>query len=287
MNFSEAAKELCITQSTLSQQVKQLEQELDSCLFLRNSHGVSLTEAGIELLPYAKTTLRDAEVCVDRMHDLRDVLAGTLNIGVTYSFAPMLTETIFAFMKQYPRIKLNVCYKPMAELMDLLRQREVDFVLAFKPSAPMDDIESHILFQNHLSAIVSLSHSLAGERKVSLERLAQFSLALPSKGLQARNTLDNLMERHSYPLKIHVELNDPNILLELVRQSNLITVLAEASVHNQTGVKAVPIDVPGNDMVGCVHTLRDSYRKRSMREFIRLLNESVAIRERVSAWIVS
>lgn len=287
LNFSEAAKELCITQSTLSQQVKQLEQELDSCLFLRNSHGVSLTEAGIELLPYAKTTLRDAEVCVDRMHDLRDVLAGTLNIGVTYSFAPMLTETIFAFMKQYPRIKLNVCYKPMAELMDLLRQREVDFVLAFKPSASMDDIESHILFQNHLSAIVSLSHSLAGERKVSLERLAQFSLALPSKGLQARNTLDNLMERHSYPLKIHVELNDPNILLELVRQSNLITVLAEASVHNQTGVKAVPIDVPGNDMVGCVHTLRDSYRKRSMREFIRLLNESVAIRERVSAWIVS
>lgn len=61
--------------------------------------------------------------------------------------------------------------------------------------------------------------------------------------------------------------------------------LAEASIHSETGVKAIPIDVPQNDMVGCVHTLRDAYRKRSMREFIRLLNESVAIRERVSAWI--
>lgn len=287
LNFSEAAKELCITQSTLSQQVKQLEQELDVCLFLRNSHGVNLTEAGVELLPYAKTTLRDAEVCIDRIHDLRDVLVGTLNIGVTYSFGPMLTETIFSFMKQYPRIKLNVCYKPMAELMDLLRQREVDFVLAFRPSAPMDDIESHILFQNSLSVIVSPFHSLAGETKISLEKLSQFNLALPSKGLQARNALDKIMESHSYPLKIHIELNDPNILLELVRQSNLITVLAEASVHNQSGVKSIPIDVSGNDMVGCVHTLKDSYRKRSMREFIRLLNESVAIRERVSAWIVS
>lgn len=285
LNFSEAAKELCITQSTLSQQVKQLEQELDACLFQRNSHGVSLTEAGIELLPYARTTLRDAEVCVERLHDLRDVLAGTLNIGVTYSFAPMLTETIFTFMKQYPRIKLNVCYKPMAELMELLRQREVDFVLAFRPCVAMEDIESHILFQNYLAAIVSPLHSLAREEKVSLERLSQFNLALPSKGLQARNALDRMLERCSCPLKIHVELNDPNILLELVRQGNLITVLAEASIHNETGVKAIPIDVPQNDMVGCVHTLRDAYRKCSMREFIRLLNESVAIRERVSAWI--
>lgn len=285
LNFSEAAKESCISQSTLSQQIKQLEQELGSELFLRNSRTVSLTEAGMELLPYARTTIKDADACIERVRDLKDILTGTMNIGVTYSFSPILTETIFSFIKKYPKVKLNIFYKPMSELMDMLRDRKVDFVLAFKPSAPMEGIESHILFQNYLAAIVSSTHSLASEKKVSLEQIAQHGIALPSKGLQARNMLDKVLERYNFNLKARIELNDPDILLNLVRQSNLVTVLAEASIHNERGVKAVPIDIPDNEMVGCVHTLEDSYRKHSMLEFIKMLCESVAVRERINSWL--
>ena len=285
LNFSEAAKESCISQSTLSQQIKQLEQELGSELFLRNSRTVSLTEAGMELLPYARTTIKDADACIERIRDLKDILTGTMNIGVTYSFSPILTETIFSFIKKYPKVKLNIFYQPMSELMDMLRDRKVDFVLAFKPSAPMEGIESHILFQNYLAAIVSSTHSLASEKKVSLEQIAQHGIALPSKGLQARNMLDKVLERYNFNLKARIELNDPDILLNLVRQSNLVTVLAEASIHNERGVKAVPIDIPDNEMVGCVHTLEDSYRKHSMLEFIKMLCESVAVRERINSWL--
>ena len=285
LNFSEAAKESCISQSTLSQQIKQLEQELGSELFLRNSRTVSLTEAGMELLPYARTTIKDADACIERIRDLKDILTGTMNIGVTYSFSPILTETIFSFIKKYPKVKLNIFYKPMSELMDMLRDRKVDFVLAFKPSAPMEGIESHILFQNYLAAIVSSTHSLASEKKVSLEQIAQHGIALPSKGLQARNMLDKVLERYNFNIKARIELNDPDILLNLVRQSNLVTVLAEASIHNERGVKAVPIDIPDNEMVGCVHTLEDSYRKHSMLEFIKMLCESVAVRERINSWL--
>ena len=61
LNFSEAAKLSCVTQSTLSQQIKQLENELGSQLLVRSSHNVALTEAGAELLPYARRTLHEAE----------------------------------------------------------------------------------------------------------------------------------------------------------------------------------------------------------------------------------
>ena len=285
LNFSEAAKELFITQSTLSQQIKQLEAEINAQLLQRNSHGVALTEAGAELLPYARRTICDAEMCRQRMLDLQDLLTGTLNIGVTYSFAPILTESIFTFMKQYPGVKLNVFYKPMYELMDMLRRRQVDFVLAFKPSETMEGIESHVLFQNYLAAIANPSHPIAGLPKVRIEDVARYSLALPSKGLQARNALDTLLERNPCELKIRIELNDPHILLDLIRRSTLVTVLAEASIHNQNGVKAIPLDVPGGEMSGCVHILKDSYRKRSMQVFITLLSESMAVRERANAWI--
>lgn len=285
LNFSEASKTLCLTQSTLSQQIKQLESDLGASLFIRNSHGVAITEAGAELLPHARRTVADADECLQRMADLRNILAGSLNIGVTYSFSPILTETIFEFMKRYPGITLSICYKPMAELMELLRRRDIDFVLAFRPSAPMPDVESHILFQNYLAAIVSDTHPLASAGSISLEELSRWSLALPSVGLQARNALEAILEQRHIALNVRIELNDPNILFDLVRSSSLVTVLAEASVHNQPGVKALKIEVPENEMSGCVHTLAGTYHKKATREFVKLLSESLAVRERATSWL--
>ncbi len=84
---------------------------------------------------------------------------------------------------------------------------------------------------------------------------------------------------------MRIELNEVNILLDLIRRTDFVTVLAEASIHNRPGVKAIPIDIADNEMAGCVHILKDSYRKRSMQEFLHLLSESIAVKERQNAWI--
>ncbi|MDE6629291.1 MAG: LysR family transcriptional regulator, partial [Muribaculaceae bacterium] len=263
LNFSEAARACCVTQSTLSQQIKQLESELDTPLLTRTSHMVSLTEAGAELLPYARATVNDAERCLQRMADLKELLCGTLNIGVTYSFGPILTETLVDFMKLYPGVRLNVIYRPMSELMEMLSDRRIDFALAFRPTTPPPSLVSHVLFQNYLAAIVGEDHPLARESKVTLGQLSRYPLALPSKGLQARNSFDSILQSYPTALNIRMELNEVNLLIRLIRQSRLVSVLSEATIHNERGVKAVPLDVPGNEMAGCVHTLKDSYHKRS------------------------
>ena len=89
LSFSDAAKALNIAQSSLSQQIKQLEDELDVKLFLRNSHSIALTEAGKVMLPFALRTIHDAQTCTDRIRDLQKLLTGSLCIGVTYSFSPL------------------------------------------------------------------------------------------------------------------------------------------------------------------------------------------------------
>lgn len=218
LNFSEAARNLCITQSTLSQQIKQLEQELGTQLLQRNSHMVSLTEAGEQLLPYARQTIHCADLCFDRVHDLQQMLTGTLNIGVTFSFSPILTETLAVFMKKHPHVRLNIFYKTMEELMDMLSARKIDFVLAFRPVVPYADIESHILFDNHLAAIVSNSHPLAQKDTITLGDIAKYDIALPAKGLQARYAFDRIREKTHINLRVRIELNEVNILLKLVRQ---------------------------------------------------------------------
>lgn len=284
LNFSDAAKCLNIAQSSLSQQVKQLEDELGTMLFIRTNHSIRLTEAGEVMLPFALRTIHEAESCADRIHDLRKLLMGTLNIGVTHSFSPILTESVISFMKMYPAIKMNIVYKQMNELMELLAKREIDFVLAFRPLQTLPDVESHILFQNALSVIVGNNHPLASKGKVSIAELQKYELALPSKGLQARNAFDSIVSDYRN-FKIRIELNEVNTLLKLVRQTRLVTVLAEDSIYDIRDVKAIPIDVPDNEMAGCVHILKGAYRKHSMQEFIRILNESIAVKRLQNNWI--
>ena len=283
-NFSHVASCLNIAQSSLSQQIKQLEDELGTQLFIRDSHSIQLTEAGEAILPFALRTVHDAEACADRIHDLQKMMIGTLNIGVTHSFSPILKESVISFMKMYPKIKVNIVYKQLNELMELLSNHELDCVLAFKPIQPLPNVESHILFQDSLSAIVGKNHPLAAKEKVSIPELEKYDLALPSKGMQARNAFDSMITNHD-SFNIRIELNDVNTLLKLVRQTNLVTILAENSIYDVCDMKAVPINVADNQMSGCVHILKESYRKHSMQEFIRILTESLAVKRFQNNWI--
>ena len=281
LNFSEAAKALYITQSTLSQQIRQLEQEVDAQLFERNNHNVRLTEAGEELLPYARQTLKASQACLDRIQDLQQMLTGTLNIGVTFSFSPILTEALFAFIKLYPKVKINIFYKPMAELMKMLEHDEVDFALTFRPIEQNKEIESHFLFNNHLAVIVREDHPLAHKESVSIAELEQYDLVLPAKGLQARNAFDVMCGEGNYNLRVRVELNDVNVLLKLVKQSGMITILSETTIYNGEGFKSIPIDLKIKEMEGCIHIKKNVYQKRSAKEFIFLLGKSNAVREQM------
>lgn len=284
LNFSEAAKILCINQSTLSQQIRQLEEEMKTSLFQRNSHNVILTEAGEELLPLALKTLYTSETCLERMNDQQQLLTGTLKIGVTFTFSPILTETLLEFIRKYPQIKLIIHYKPMEELMNMLERHEVDFVLAFKSTKRYQNVESHVLFNNRLAAIVNEYHPLAQKKKVTLTEIEKYEIALPTLGLQARNVFDIATSHYCPHLKIRLELNEVNILLRIVKRSKMITMLSEATIYNEKGLKAIPLDVPENNMDGCIHMLKDVYLKHSIQLFIHLLSESKIIKEHIRSW---
>lgn len=284
LNFSEAARSLYVSQSTLSQQIKSLEDELGTVLFQRDSHSVSITEGGEMLLPLAIQTLQDSEACKAQMNDLKELLTGELNIGVTYSFSHILTETVKNFVREYPGVKLNIFYRNMAELMEVLRHREVDLVLAFKPDQPYEEIESSCLFGDKLSVIMRRDHPLADRESISLEELKRHRLAIPAKGLQARNALEKYICIERSGLNVSLEINEANILLDIVQNTNLLTMLSDASVRGRDFLKAVPLNLPDNQMQGCVHTLKRVYHKRSAEVFIKMLRDANTIHEISNKW---
>ena len=285
LNFSEAARSLYVSQSTLSQQIKSLEDELGTILFQRDSHSVSITEGGEMLLPLAIQTLQDSEACKAQMNDLKELLTGELNIGVTYSFSQILTETVRNFVREYPGVKLNIFYRNMAELMEVLRHREVDLVLAFKPDQPYDEIESSYLFGDRLSVIMRRDHPLADKESISLEELKRHRLAIPAKGLQARNALEKYICIEQSGLNVSLEINEANILLDIVQHNNVFTILSEATIRGREMLKAIPLDIPDNQMQGCIHTLKRVYRKRSAEAFVKMLRETNTVQELSEKWL--
>ena len=284
LSFSKAAKALYITQSTLSQQIKQLEDELDMALFFRNNHKVTLTEAGETFLEGAKKTLADADDNKAKIMDLAMGYRGVLNIGVTYSFGSILTETVLAFKKKFPDVQLNICYKNVMELMELVSDGELDFALSFRASEKYESVESHILFDNRLCIVVRDEHPLTRKKFVRLADLEDYELVLPSIGLQARSAFDTIIAERNLNLKVAIEANEVNTVLNLLKKSIYVTVLSETVVLEHAGFTTIEIDDAECSMEGCLHFCTNRYRKRSTEEFIRLLSETKAL-SRSRLWL--
>lgn len=277
LNFSQAARELFITQSTLSQQILHLEQELNQQLFLRNSHEVMLTEAGEILLPMARESIHMVDNCVLRLQELKQLLTGELNIGVTFSFSSIMAEAMTDFMRQYPKVKLSVCYSSMESLIDRLLRHELDLVLAFKPSEVDPRIESQLLFNTRLAAVVNNQHPLTAQKSMTLEELQRYPLVLPAKGLQARNAFDHMTAHSGLDYNLKAEINNVSLLFKFVHQTRYVTVLSESSVIDESDFTAIPIIAEGNGMEGCIHTLKNGYQKASAKEFIKMVYQSISI----------
>ena len=117
--------------------------------------------------------------------------------------------------------------------------------------------------------------AFAGDDKIRLADLERYPFAMPAKGLQARNTFDRIVEGLDYRFKVRLEINEVNVLVDLVRSSNmLVTVISEAAIARTPGIKALTLDQQGTSMEGSFHTLKNGYMKRATREFLRMLCEN-------------
>ena len=273
-SFSEASKALFISQSTLSQQIKQLEEELGVELLVRDSRHVSMSDYGEQYLPYAKQVLKDVDTSTERMNDVRQLKIGTLNVGATYTFCPLLADTVRDYMKKYPGIKLKIYCRSMENLMEMLEHGQLDVALSYKPLQSYDDIDSHILFNSNLCVIAGKDNPVAKKERIRLAELENLPLVLPAKGLQARNAFDSLLNGQNFKFDVRLEFNDLSMLLDMVSRTNLVTLLSGATIHSNKNFVAISLDHPHSEMQGSFHLLKGTYCKNATKEFLKMLVEN-------------
>lgn len=275
LNFTDAANKLCITQSTLSQQIKQLEDELGVPLFDRIAKRVFLTEAGREFLPYAEKTLRDAGDGKQRLLDLKDVRVGEVKIGIIFSLVGLMAPVVNRFAKQYPKVKVDIGYHQTHSLLNMLQDRRYDVVFCYAPEDLPSTLDAELLYDSPLSVIVRRGHPLSALREVKLEQLNDYSLALPTSTFYARSVLDALAAQQGVNLQPKVEMNGALLLQQLVRSGYWVSVMSGASTFGIDDLVAVPI--AGKLLLHtAIITLKDAYEKKAVREFCDLLRQHIA-----------
>lgn len=264
-NFTEASVQLFITQSTLSQQIKQLEEELGIPLFDRIAKRVYLTEAGNTFLPYAQKTLADADEGKMMLNDLMNLNTGNLAIGLTYGLSNLLTDAVIKFSSQYPNVKIQVIFGTTKELLVQLEDGNLDFVLSFYEAKEGDNYSSEILFTSSLALIVGKQNPLYTRKKISLSELGNMPIILPSSDYSIRNYMNSILENQNISLNVQMEINDINMLLHVVEQGKSATILMETSLFNHPSLNALKLSGAEMKRNGTITWRKDIYKKKAAK----------------------
>jgi len=273
MNFTEAAGAVFITQSTLSQQIKQLEDELGMLLFDRIGRHVRITEAGHIFLTHARKILNEVQKGKQAITELSNAATGELNLGVSYAFTSLLLPALAPFSNKYPGIKIFITYGSPEELEKKLRLAELDMILAFHNPSDDEDLEMQVLFSSSVVMVVAKNNPLAKLDKISLEELARQELILPGKGFSSRDFINALFYKNKITPNIRIELNDVHSLLSLIQDGHWATVLNEKALIGWDKVTAVPIIAKGIKRQSYILWQKGVYRKKAAILFIEQLVE--------------
>lgn len=271
LHFTAAAEACFVTQSTLSQQIKQLEEELGMLLFDRIGKQVVLTEAGKVFLVHAQQIALDVKKSKQAIFELNNLVNGELRIGVTYAFSSLLLPALTPFSQKYPGIMIHVEYGVAWELEAKLKAADLDFILAFHEQSDNEGLEMQELFSSRIKMVVSKKHPLAGYQKISLKELGQTEMILPNKGFSSRDMLDEIFKKNNIRPLIKIDMNDTHSLLSLVDTGNWVTIINEKAISTWENLIAIPIT--GKELYKQAFILwqKGAFRKKSATLFIEEL----------------
>ncbi|PST82348.1 LysR family transcriptional regulator [Pedobacter yulinensis] len=273
LNFTEAAKALHISQSTLSQQIKQLEEELNVPLFNRVGKRITLTEAGNLFSDYALQSISRANEGLMLLQDLKNLNTGKITIGVIYSMRIMFARQLIRFAAQYPNIKIQVVFGTTKDLLEQLNMHRFDFILTFNEECSESHLKYQTVLQSNMVLVTARKSALAQKAGISLAEVAGLPLALPFNGYSTIQFIEESFSEKNLNPNICMEINDIPTLFEMVKTGNWHTILSDTSV-NDPEVTAVPIEGKNMRRTIMIISLRHAYEKKAVKKFCEMLTSA-------------
>ncbi|MBP2652847.1 MAG: hdfR 3 [Firmicutes bacterium] len=177
LNFTEAARHLYLTQSTVSQHVADLEKQLKVQLFVRTTHKVELTAAGEVFLKEAYAILAKSEEAINKTRRTAAGVAGNLRVGFLESTVGyFLPQVISNYCNRYPNIALQLNCLYWEELNKALLNNDIDLGLTISFAINnVPGLTSRSVYKDKLSVVMPHNHLLANNKEIDLSEMANES----------------------------------------------------------------------------------------------------------------
>ena len=214
-NITAAAQALYISQSAVSQSIKQLERDLQTRLFARNSRGVTLTAEGQMLYEYVRSAMGLLETGEEKLSQSRDLQMGHLTIGASDTVtSQFLLPYLDTFHKRHPAIHIQIVSGRSHKVLGLLRSGKVDIAFA---STPADDAGLRIYpcFDTHAIFVAGAEYPCDFRHVYTLEEIAAFPLILLERKASSRLYLERFFLQNGLKLNPEIELGARSLLVDL------------------------------------------------------------------------
>ncbi|RTZ43207.1 LysR family transcriptional regulator [Candidimonas sp. SYP-B2681] len=244
LNFTEAAKQVHVTQPTLSHQIKQLENELGKPLFERSERRLRMTSAGELLLPKALEALGTIDSGIALLKASTTDLTGHIRIATTPTFnITVVPHAVARYIEQHAAIKITVEEFTSEEIAEKIREGALDMAIAYRPKES-NGLLFEPLCNEELVLIVRKDHALAGRKRVRMIELHRRDLILPTTRFATRHLLQEAFESAGAQPNVIIESGTIASLLNLVVETGAATILSRYALPLNSEFQMVPIESP-------------------------------------------
>ena len=218
LSFSEASKQLFISQSAVSQAIKTLEKKLEQTLFIRSTKRVQLTAEGEILLRHIEPAINLIQRGETQLVDVA-ATGGQIRIGASdticrYFLVPYLER----FHKEFPNTHIKVTNETSMKCVELLESGQVDCIVINYPNSHLGNLYSLKKITSFKDVFVAnQSFNELKDKKVTFHDLLDYPILMLEKQTTTSEFLHNLFQQHQLDLVPEVELTSNDLLLDLAK----------------------------------------------------------------------
>lgn len=226
-SFTKAAQQLGYSQSTISFQIKQLEEELDCLLFERINHTITLTERGHELVSYA----HQIRALMDEFREKPNKeshISGHIHIVTPDSICEeMVNGHYFDFHNRYPLISVRFSTADTSAMFDMLDRNEADLIITLDCHSYHKDYVIAKEEKLPIHFVTNSNSKFAGQKGLSIRDIANEPFVLTEYGQGYRRAFDSELVRRSIDITPVLEIGRTDMITSVLAKSNMISFLPD------------------------------------------------------------
>ena len=263
LNFTAAARQLHMTQPSVSQHIQALEQHFGMQLFIRSGRHLRLTDAGEALLPMAQEMVSVSQSIDNKMESLKGDVYGRLTVGCSTTVGKYVLPFLLAdFMQQYPKVEAACFVTPRRIAVQMLCDGDVHVALASKQELN-NNLEFSQFITDQVRLIVPLNHPWAEREFVEPEELLRANFIWREEGSGTRYVAEEKLREHGIvfeQFKTILTLGNSEAIALAVQEGIGVGFVSQMIISRLVAGKVAAVKVRDLDIQQEIYIGRDANR---------------------------